>query len=104
MHLKVALSRTLLVAMESFLNRSVQNLHLAAFTIDKISVPQRLRDAGFERIRFLNAKSGLNAKSEINHLSRTILKTSFKNQKTFDVSSMGASLRNHVDRHAFYRY
>jgi len=59
MHLKVALNIALLVVMELFLNRSVQNLHLAAFTIDKISVPQRLRDAGFERIRFLKAKSGL---------------------------------------------
>ena len=83
MHLKVALNIALLVAMDSFLNRFFQNLHLAAFTIDKISVPQRLRDAGFERISFLNAKSGLNAKSEINHLSCTILRTNFKNQKIF---------------------
>ena len=35
-----------------FLNRSVKNLHLAAFRSVIISIPQRLRDAGFERIRF----------------------------------------------------
>ena len=79
----LALNIALIVIIELFLNRSFQNLHLAAFTIDKISVPQRLRDAGFERIRFLNAKSGLNAKSEINHLSRTILRTNFNNQKIY---------------------
>jgi len=44
MHLKVALNIALLVAMELFLNRSVQKLNLAAFRTDKISVPQRLRD------------------------------------------------------------
>jgi hypothetical protein len=53
MHLKVALSITLIVVMELFLNRSVKNLHLAASKSDKISVPQRLRDEGFYRIKFL---------------------------------------------------
>jgi hypothetical protein len=52
MHLKVALSITLIVFMELFLNRSVKNLHLAASKSDKISVPQRLRDEGFYRIKF----------------------------------------------------
>jgi len=79
----LALNIALIVIIELFLNRSFQKLHLAAFKTDKISVPQRLRDAGFERIRFLNAKSGLNAKSEINHLSRTILRTNFNNQKIY---------------------
>ena len=35
------------------LNRSVQNLRLAVFRSDRTSILQRLRDAGFERIRFL---------------------------------------------------
>ena len=42
------------------LNRSVQNLRLAVFRSDRTSILQRLRDAGFERIRFLRF---LNAKT-----------------------------------------
>jgi len=38
MHLKVALSIALIVTMELFLNRSVQNLHLAAFRSDRICI------------------------------------------------------------------
>jgi hypothetical protein len=58
----VALSIKLIVTMELFLNRSVQNLHLAVFRTEKISIALGLQDAGFERIRilrFLNAKSWL---------------------------------------------
>ena len=62
MQLKAALSITLIVVMELFLNRSVQNLHLAVFRSYRISISQILRDGGFERIKFLlllNAKTGL---------------------------------------------
>jgi hypothetical protein len=51
------------VIIELFLNRSDQNHHLAAFETNKISVPQRLQDGGFDRIKFLhilNAQSGFN--------------------------------------------
>ena len=50
---QVALSIKLLATMKLFFKiRSVQNLHLAAFKADKISVPHMLRDEGFERIKF----------------------------------------------------
>jgi hypothetical protein len=60
----VAFSITLISIIKLFLNRSVQNLHLAAFRSDRISISQILRDGGFEQIRFLRfltAKSGINA-------------------------------------------
>jgi hypothetical protein len=61
---QVALSIYIIVTMELLLNRSVQNLHLAAFRSEKISIPHRLRNEGFERIKFLlflNSKYGFDA-------------------------------------------
>jgi hypothetical protein len=88
MHLKVALSIALIVVMELFLNRSVQNLNLAAFKTDKISVPQRLRDGGFERIKFLlflNANFGYNLHNLTNAQVYRLMKEDLWKNYSFSV-------------------
>jgi hypothetical protein len=62
------------------LRKSVQILHLAAFRTEKVSISQRLRDGGFERIKFLlflNAKSGINCFNRLKFINMAMNSNSF---------------------------